>query len=142
VRIGGVFTELTFASAARASARGINNAGSAVGYYEGASGTRRGYLRAADGAITLIDYPGAVSTMCGGVNNLGAVVGAWIDTSGRFHGFVWREGEFRIFDAPGAQDTVPLGVNDDGDIVGEVSIGGSYLDYSVPHRGFFTAAYR
>ncbi|MGQ0533985.1 MAG: hypothetical protein ACT4OF_15030 [Caulobacteraceae bacterium] len=142
VRIGGVFTELTFPGAARASARGINDAGTAVGYYEDAGGVRHGFLRNAAGEMTVLEHPGAVSTMAGGINNAGVVVGGWAGADDRMHGFVWREGAFRAIDAPGAQDTLPLGINDAGDIVGEISIGGSYTDYTVPHKAFFTASFR
>jgi len=142
VRFEGTFIALDFPDATRASVRGVNDARVSVGYVEAADGSRRCFVRAADGAITMLDYPGAIATMCGDINNAGVIVGAWMSPDRRFHGFIWRDGAFRTFDVTDAQDTLALGVNDAGDIVGEATFGGRYGDYTIPHRAFFTSAFR
>lgn len=143
VRFEGVFIALDFPDAARASVRGVNDTRHAVGYVEAADRSRRCFVRAPDGAITMLDYPGAAATMCGDINTAGVIVGGWMDAGGRLHGFIRApDGSFRTFDVPEAQDTLPLGINEAGDIVGEATFGGRYGDYTIPHRAFFTSAFR
>lgn len=142
LRVDGVFIALEFPSAVRASVRGLNDAGQAVGYTQSADGLRQCFVRAPDGAITTLTRPDAILMMCAGINNHGHIVGAWARADRRLHGFVWRDGAFTDFDVPDAQDTLPIAINDAGDIVGEASFGGRYGDYAFPHRAFFTAAFR
>ena len=47
-----------------------------------------------------------------GINNAGLVTGYYQDTNSVFHGFVWRNGEFKTVNYPGAAYTLLYGVND------------------------------
>src|SRR6266567_4404466 len=91
----------------------INNAGQAVG-----SCTDGGFVRDRNGTITILNFPGADGTVALGINDLGNVVGQyWGNSFGqglqRFHGFVWKNGEYTTVDAPfsEAMATTLSGIN-------------------------------
>jgi hypothetical protein len=140
----------------------VNNAGTATGTYWEAGGlTQHGFLRDADGTLTLLDAPAAPDgvpghpwgTVPSQVNSSGTVVGWYFSTvpdgfsypdggladrtSG--HGFVWQGGTFTTFDAPGSttgdlpwSGTRLLGISSTGDMTGTAS----WLDGSEPSKGF------
>ena len=75
--------------------------------------------------MTLLSFPGADSTFAFGINDLGDVVGQYGgfrfgDGLDRFHGFLWRNGEYTTIDAPfpDAMHTALLGINTAGQIIG------------------------
>jgi hypothetical protein len=105
----------------------INNAGDIVGDCTGLRNGERatvGFLRTADGTITLLTYPGADWTIATGINDAGQIVGTYIGEPGvglqRYHGFRWEAGVFRPVDAPfdGAMATALLGINNAGQVIG------------------------
>jgi hypothetical protein len=129
-----------------AAVTSINDSGSTTGTYW--TGTvRHGFLRAPDGALTVIDDPAAptegdlVGTVASQVSNTGVVVGysfvtdndgitlpvePYFAPSTVSHGFVWKDGDFTTFDAPKAyvdpaynSGTRVLGLNTAEAMVGE-----------------------
>jgi hypothetical protein len=109
-----------------------------------------GYIRAANGALTLFDPPGSTNTEIpspAAINDLGAVTGDyWVCSadlsSCTVHGFIRTpKGEYIRIDVPGAgpdgysgQGTYPQGIND----LGEVS--GYYVDTNTIFHGFVRSA--
>ena len=77
----------------------INPAGTIAGYENGIGGNH-GFVRAADGAVTILDAPGASmcppsfncinpGTVADAINPAGQVVGFYSDDSLANHGFLW-----------------------------------------------------
>ena len=100
----------------------INNAGVMVGSLEDASSfENHGFIRDANGGITLIDVPGAFLTIPTSINNLGDVAGSIFGdpVDGSTHGFVLHNGAFQSIVFPGATATFVGGINDNGDLVGQ-----------------------
>ncbi len=98
----------------------INNVGQVVG-----SCTDGAFVRDRNGDITVLNFPGADGTVASGINDLGHVVGQyWGALFGqalqRFHGFVWKDGEYITIDAafPDAMFTSLSGINNAGQIIG------------------------
>ena len=61
----------------------INGNGVIAGYYTFGSGLlQSGFVRAADGTITSIDWPGGISTVAESINDAGAIAGYY---QGRVH---------------------------------------------------------
>jgi hypothetical protein len=76
-------------------AYGINNSGSAVGFFINAAATRaHGYMRDASGKITVIDFPGSVTSACTGINDAGVITGFYMDRAGATHGYILINGNF------------------------------------------------
>jgi len=95
-------------------ARGIDDAGRIVGFYEDLG--VHGFLRDAHGYRAL-DFPGADVTTAFGIS-VTRIVGGYLDLDGVSHGFVLKRGAYTSIDVPGALHTRALGVNVQGDIVG------------------------
>jgi probable HAF family extracellular repeat protein len=137
------FTALDVPGAVTTEARGINNAGQIVGFFEEtAMGVvqQHGFLYSR-GRFTQFDVPGASATAAADINNAGRRDDFQDDQSGRAgrvavrhregqitgsfstvtqgHGFLLAEGSFTTFDVPGAVSTSASGINDRGQIVGE-----------------------
>ena len=132
----------------------INKRGEVAGHCLDSIGVAHGFVRDAQGRITVFEAPGAGSrqregTFVTDINNAGTIVGYYLDSSAVHHGFV-REpnGAFTVLDAPGAgagmgppsmghpelmtrQGTVASGLNDQGTIVGY------FMDAKNVHHGFF-----
>lgn len=112
---GGVFTTIDFPGAARGTAaRGINNAGQVVGFYEDARRTQHGFLMQADGFKPL-DFPGARSTRAFRVSNGLQVVGDYSLTSAtpdNGTGGYLLDGAYADVSVPGATETQLFGLND------------------------------
>jgi probable HAF family extracellular repeat protein len=73
-----------------------------------------GFVRAAAGKITQVDYPGGIGiTVCLGINDQGVVSGYYLDTSNVAHGFTLANGKFRRFWVPDI-----AGINNTGIFVG------------------------
>ena len=114
------------------------NAGSiVVGSFTDANGVYRGFLRAPDGTLTMLDAPGAgtvanTGTKAADINASGVIVGS-VSTAGASHSFLRSpDGTYTIFDPPGtaAGGSSSTGVNDSGLIVG------SYADANNVMHGY------
>ena len=137
---GGTVATVDIPGAFRATLRGINNAGVAVGFYsvdtpQGPNAvTYHGFERTPDGVITVVDLPGAGDSALQGINNIGDIVGQY-DLADQSVGgsFVLKQGRFTTLqDPPGA---VPFNVfagaiND----LGVVS--GSFIGLNGNHHAF------
>src|SRR4029077_4420233 len=102
------------------TASAINNAGQVVG-----SCTDGGFIRDRNRKITILNFPRADGTVALGINDLGHGVGQYWGTLfgqglQRFHGFVWKNGEYTTIDAPfpEAMFTTLSGINNAGQIIG------------------------
>jgi uncharacterized membrane protein len=123
VESGGVFTTVAVPGHG-GLARGINNAGTIVGYYATGGNNFHGFIDQG-GTYTTFDAPGAVyGTFATGINDAGDIVGYYRykqDAAGiRFysHGFLLSHGVITTFDVPGATSTLAEGINASGQIVG------------------------
>jgi uncharacterized membrane protein len=127
-------------------ARGINNAGTIVGFYTvlttftfGKVDVSHGFVRGATGTYASYDYPGADATSLQGVNSQGDIVGAFYtvadgsssDPTLSVHAFILKSGgEAPVtFDPPtcgtnGAPTMASIadGINEQGQIVGWCTI--------------------
>jgi len=120
---GGVFTYITGfpVGTGNNQAVGINNAGTAVGFYFDAANVSHGYIATGTTATTFdVSFGGAQGTSAFGINNHGELVGDYTDSMGTMHGFVYIGGVFYTVDVPGAVagSTTINGVNDLGQLVG------------------------
>jgi hypothetical protein len=121
--------------------KAINRHREVAGYCVDSVAVAHGFVRDANGRITVFDAPGASSlqrrgTFVTSINNVGTVVGYYIDNNLLHHGFVRsKDGTVVILDTPGAgtglgpvpmghpelrfgQGTLVSGVNDSGTITG------------------------
>jgi hypothetical protein len=125
----------------------INSAATITGLcvLAGSGNVAHGFVRAADGTITLFDAPGAGTgknegTFPTGINSGGVITGMVDDTKSVYHGFVRAaDGTFTEFDAPGANlsldaGTIPMSINTAGTITG------MYRDPSLVYHGFVRTA--
>jgi uncharacterized membrane protein len=106
-------------------ARGINNNGDIVGFFNSPSGpSPRGFLLHA-GNFAQFTFPGSVSTEANGINVNSIIVGTYKvgDVMGVDHGFMVRNGSFQNIDFPTAVNTRPSGINDSNEIVGTYTLG-------------------
>jgi len=93
------------------------NAAGVVGYFGGASGSIRGFLRKANGSFLILDAPTAASTLPSAINLKGDVAGQYFD--GGLHNFLLpRDGALQSFDLVGALSTNVIGVDLRGDVIG------------------------
>ncbi|HEY2502747.1 MAG TPA: hypothetical protein VGI68_15365, partial [Mycobacterium sp.] len=108
---------------------GINNAGTAVGFYNDAKGHSHPYeLNQATGVFTALKVPGVSSTATG-INTAGDVVG-FSTISGATSSWMLAGSQLTSFQFPGGSDTQAFGINDKNQIVG------SYLDGTGVMHGF------
>ncbi len=130
-----------------AGSTGLSLGGATTGWAIDANGVGHGYLRAADGRITVFDAPGAgttsgLGTFGDSINDENEIVGWTYDANFVAHGFLRDcDGKVIVFDAPGAGTTPGNGVgtyaltnNDLGVIVG------TYYDDGFGAHGFVRAA--
>jgi probable HAF family extracellular repeat protein len=110
---------------------GLNNAGTAVGWYATSKGTSQAYqVDQATGKATPIKIPGAVSSAATGINNAGDIVGYATNAAGVTSGWLRQGGQLTTLQYPGASNTKALGVNEGDEIVG------TYTDSSGAQHGF------
>jgi probable HAF family extracellular repeat protein len=102
---------------------GINNAGEAVGYYQGSSGLHG--FEVTGGNFSNVDNPNATSssTKIAGINNTGELIGSYegpVNSTNLIgvYGFVESAGTATNITVPGLRYAAPAGINDRGDIVG------------------------
>lgn len=109
---------------------GINNAGTAVGFYNDKNGHSHAYaLNQATGQFTPIHVPG-VSVVATGINNNGAIVGTATDAAHNTTSWLKIGTSLTAFQFPGGTDTQAFGINTKNQIVG------SYLDGAGVLHGF------
>jgi hypothetical protein len=109
---------------------GINNAGTAVGFYNDAKGNSHAYkLNQGTGKFTPIHVPGA-SVVATGINNVGDIVGFATDAAGNTSSWLKIGTTTISYQFPGGSDTQALGIN------GKNQIVGSYLDGAGVLHGF------
>ncbi|HMD17376.1 MAG TPA: choice-of-anchor D domain-containing protein [Terriglobales bacterium] len=149
---GPTFTAFDCPGAGTAALQGtggisINKAGIIAGFcvLAGSGNVAHGFVRAADGTVTLFDAPGAGTGKNEGtfpisINSGGVITGMVDDTKSVYHGFVRAaDGTFTEFDAPGANlaldaGTIPMSINTAGTITG------MYRDPSLVYHGFVRTA--
>ncbi len=113
---GGSFTTIDGPGAdqfyGNTTARGINNAGQIVGYFDDGNygDPQHGFLLDTDGSFITIDPPGSSFTWAVSINNAGEILGI----AGGVGTFLFSGGSFTTVDVPGAA----FGINDSGQIVG------------------------
>lgn len=96
---------------------GLNNQGSAVGFYYDNAGRQHGFVFNGSSYLNL-DYPGSVQTLASKINDGGTVVGWFTDSANLTHGFSYAKGKWSQLDFPGASDTEVYGINSSGVMVG------------------------
>ena len=118
---GNTFTDINGLLPANlnSQATGINDAGTATGFYLPASGpdTSLGFLDTS-GTISTIDPFGSTNTAALGIANSDEIVGFYTDAGGVQHGYTDIGGSFASFDPAGSVNTTINGVNDLGQLVG------------------------
>lgn len=121
------------------SVSGINNAGVMVGSFEGTDPNSttlfdtHGFIRDANGGITIIDMPGALLTVPAGMNERGTVAGVVFNPDFSLSGFLWRDGNFTLVNFPGARSTNLTGINNREELVGQ------FEENDLNVRGFLLA---
>jgi probable HAF family extracellular repeat protein len=114
----GAFSAIAYPGAFYTWAHGINNLGQVVGYYQEATGARRGFLYDIGSAsFSQIDFPGADWTYAQDISDSGHVVGVY-KMSSSWHGFMYDGSTYTTLDYPGAAATHGIGINEAGRIVG------------------------
>jgi hypothetical protein len=109
---------------------GINNAGTAVGFYNDAKGNSHACkLNQATGKFTPIHVPG-VSTVATGINNTGDIVGFATDAAGNTSSWLKIGTSTIAYQFPGGSDTQAFGIN------AKNQIADSYLDGAGVLHGF------
>jgi hypothetical protein len=108
----------------------------------------RGFVRAANGHITLFDVPRAVQTTVESINARGQITGPYTpsENQGESNGFIRDElGKITPFGVPGYSYTSPRSINGKGEIVGSAgrpafirSADGQFTTFTVPGSGTAT----
>jgi uncharacterized membrane protein len=112
----GVFTTITDVNTP--SPAGVNNSGSATGFYA-PPGTDETSFVSINGVLTTIASPSDVYfTQAYAINDNNVVVGQIATDNRDQYGFVYAGGTFQQLGAPGSTDSFALGINDAGAIVG------------------------
>ena len=136
------FAAINFPGATATQARGINDSGEIVGFYQTSSCSNsslqvptcptHGY-KFVNGRFTELNIPPSISTAVTGVNDHGDIVGfcQWPDST--YHGFLWRPTNLiETLDYPGTSfTTVPKALHNTLAVVGglwSVSATGSFVN--------------
>jgi hypothetical protein len=112
---------------------GVNNNGTAVGFFINASGNSQSYLfNIHTRKFFTIPVPsGSVSVTATAINNKGTIVGFFSQSTGPTRSFlVTRTGHFAIFAKAGASLTLAFGVNDSGEVVGAYVVGSQTFGFT------------
>ncbi len=104
---------------------GINDSGTAVGFYNDAKGNAHGYAyNLESGRFKLITVGGATSLTATAINNNGAAAGFYTSAQGATDAFLqYHHGRTVTIAYPGASATQAFGLNDNGEVVGTYTIG-------------------
>ena len=110
-------------------ARGINNSGEVVGFYQTTPCSNydlnvpdcptQGF-KLVNNTYTTIMVASSTATAINGVNDLGDIVGFYTNADGSRHGFIWfHTNVVETIDNPGTiYSTIPMGINKNGTVVG------------------------
>jgi probable HAF family extracellular repeat protein len=120
-----------------ASANGINNTGSIIGYYTDPQ-QRQHEFQYADGQFISRDAPNSGNTVGFGINDDGEAVGEVDTQSGDSYGFLMVNGGYAPIRFPGTILTVARAINNQGDIVGTYVDTASATHGFLAHDGVFT----
>jgi hypothetical protein len=104
---------------------GVNNTGTAVGFYNDGAGNSHGYaFNLQTRQFKLITVRGATSVTATAINNNGAAAGFYTNAKGATVSFLqFHHGRTVTIAFPGASTTMALGLNDLGEVVGSYDIG-------------------
>ena len=95
------YATFTVPGAKSTTAIGINDAGTVVGGVTDTQDDGHGFVRAADGTITIFDPPGAISSWPVGIDKNGTVAGNYYESGFLYHGFARAaDGAITILDIP------------------------------------------
>lgn len=145
VSLNGVVTVFQVEGSDNENCFGINDSGTAVGFYTDSAGVEHGWMRTSSGNITLINVP-AASTTAGtapcagtvggsspaGINNQGFITGHYWDKKFNEHGFIRTPaGKYLTLNVPGAYQTAGGGISNKNQMVGHWAV-----DSSCNEQGF------
>jgi probable HAF family extracellular repeat protein len=104
---------------------GVNDSGTAVGFYNDAKGNAHGYAYNLDSEqFKLITVRGATSLTATAVNNWGTVAGFFTNAKGTVDSFLkWHNNKVVTLAVPGASATQAFGINDNNEVVGTYTTG-------------------
>ena len=142
-KTGATFTTVDDpASAVFNQALGVNNAGTAVGYFAPTQlgTTGQSAWSHTGSSFTNINslLPSNFNSQAVGINNSGNIVGFYQPTSLTSTGFLDTSGVITPIDPLGSTFTQALGINDEGEIVGFYVDGGGIQHGYVDNNGTFT----
>ncbi|MBV8638347.1 MAG: hypothetical protein JO322_09695 [Candidatus Eremiobacteraeota bacterium] len=113
-----------------------NNAGALVGNYVNSSNDFWGFIRNANGSITVIPEPGAGGTVFG-ISDGGTVVGSFVDAKNVTWAYLRSaSGKFKIFQEPNASATPGKGT-EALQISGNGAVAGIYVDAHGDEYAFY-----
>ncbi|MGH3250342.1 MAG: hypothetical protein ACRDOI_29635 [Trebonia sp.] len=104
---------------------GVNNSGTAVGFYNDAKGNAHGYAyNLENGRFKLVTVRGATSLTAAAVNDEGTVAGFYTNAQGTVDAFL-RNHRNRVttLAVPGASATQAFGINNNNEVVGTYTTG-------------------
>jgi Cu/Zn superoxide dismutase len=126
----GKYHKVTFPAGSEASPHveqllGVNDTGTAVGFYNDAAGNAHGYAyNTVTGHFKAITVAGATSLTASGINNHGAVAGFETNAGGATVAFLQlHSGKVYTLAVKGASATQAFGVNDGNEVVGSYTVG-------------------
>jgi len=104
---------------------GVNDSGTAVGFYNDAKGNAHGYAYNLESRrFKMITVRGATSVTATAINNSGATAGFYMTAKGATDAFVqFHGGRTFTIAMPGASATQAFGINDAGEVVGTYTTG-------------------
>jgi hypothetical protein len=104
---------------------GVNDSGTAVGFYNDAKGNAHGYAYNLETRrFKMITVRGATSLTATAINNIGAAAGFYTNAHGATVAFIqFHHGRTITIAFPGASATQALGLNDEGEVVGAYTVG-------------------
>jgi len=104
---------------------GINDTGTAVGFYNDKAGNAHGYAyNIATRRFKLVTVPGATSVTAAAINDDGTVAGFYTNAKGTVDGFIkFHSNRVITLAVPGASMTQAFGLNDNGEVVGAYTTG-------------------
>jgi len=104
---------------------GVNDTGTAVGFYNDSAGNSHGYAYNIEtGRFKLITVPGATSVTAAGINIEGTVAGFYTNAKGTVDAFLkYHSNKVVTLAVPGASMTQAFGVNDNNEVVGAYTTG-------------------
>jgi hypothetical protein len=108
---------------------GINSSGEVAGYFFDTNFVSHGFVRAADGTITVFTPPNMSSVFVVGINNSGQVIGNGTLTVSPYSrvGFIRNaDGEYTIVSIAGTSSLRIAGINNNGEVTGSYFSASNY----------------